>query len=143
MEHIVLSRHLNKDLSANKTFYKTQHYANLGETPDWFQPSTNGFLSLTLKGRLVSSYEISAMQEEDHVLQGDVNLPSKWAESSQKEFNVRKFNRLCISNMRFFISLLQYMNGQLVDEVTSHDLKIILIVSPAKQTKPWVLQGAL
>ena len=24
-----------------------------------------------------------------------------------------------------------------------HDLKIILIVSPAKQTKPWVLQGAL
>ena len=81
--------------------------------------------------------------EEHHVLQGDVNLPSKWAESSQKEFNVRKFNRLCISNMRFFISLLQYMNGQLVDEVTSHDLKIILIVSPAKQTKPWVLQGAL
>ena len=77
------------------------------------------------------------------MLQGDVNLPSKWAESSQKEFNVRKFNRLCISNMRFFISFLQYMNGKLVDEVTSHDLKIILIVSPAKQTKPWVLQGAL
>ena len=81
--------------------------------------------------------------EEHHVLQGVVNLPSKWTESSQKEFNVRKINRLCISNMRFFISLLQYMNGQLVDEVTSHDLKIILIVSPAKKTKPWVLQGAL